>query len=60
MTEDEAEAIAAIMMTADGDCSVCAGNLLCQFYKLYPEMEQAIDRAWVKEYNTMTWKKPYG
>lgn len=57
MSEDEAEAIAAIMMTADSDCAWCAASLLKQFYKLHPEMEQAIDRAWCKEYDSMTWTK---
>lgn len=50
MTHDEARAVAAIMMTADMGCSVCASRLLAPFLERFPEARAAVDEEWEKEY----------
>lgn len=39
MTEAEADKIAAIVVTADGGCSVCVPDLAAQLLRDFPEIE---------------------
>jgi hypothetical protein len=48
MTNDEAEIIIKIMMTADNKCSVCVNRLLKQFIKKFPELNEFV-RCVLKE-----------
>jgi hypothetical protein len=46
---DDALAIANIMLSADGECVVCAADLLRQFAGRYPEAVPAIRGAWGRD-----------
>lgn len=49
MTNEEAEIIIKIMMTADNECSVCVNSLLRQFIKKFPELNEFV--RWVLKEN---------
>lgn len=50
MTNDEAEIITAIMVTADHECHVCGSELLRRFIRKFPEHRLAATLALYKEH----------
>jgi hypothetical protein len=56
MTDDEIRTVASIMLTADGECFVCAARLLVQLDKAFPGHEAAIEESWTKEYSAGSWR----
>jgi hypothetical protein len=51
MTSKEIQIVAAIVATADGNCPVCAEQLLIQLYKQYPMYKKDIEAAYQKVFH---------
>jgi len=52
LTNEEIRKIVEIMMTADGECAVCAGRLIQQLEDKYPEHTETMNEVWKKEYDS--------
>ena len=50
MTTDEAAKVAGVALDADGGCSHCAGELIRQLMKLFPEHADVFEGAFEREF----------
>lgn len=56
MTAEDAEKVAAILVTVDGGCPVCVEEALRAFAEAFPGFDSVLDAAWAAEFPG-TWRK---